>query len=302
MCNKINPYTRQKVRNQGIPWGISEVVYAAQVQHNAIPIMGSASDRGISAGTGGFGDASCTCRHHWCIPHTGYQTRILKDWPWISRCDKTLADQLWCDVVLDGQLWCEETLEGQRRCEENLEGQQRREETHGGGNIMLWGCFSAKGPGRLICVKERMNGAMYREILSENLLPSARALKMKRGWVFQHDNDPKHTARAMKEWLRKKHFKVLEWPSQSPDLNPIENLWRELKVRVAQRQPQNITALEEICMEEWAKIPATVCENLVVKTYRKRLTSVIANKGYITKYWDEILLLTKYLFSTIICK
>ncbi|KAI3353248.1 hypothetical protein L3Q82_019780, partial [Scortum barcoo] len=65
---------------------------------------------------------------------------------------------------------------------------------HGGGNIMLWGCFSAKGPGRLIRVKERMNGAMYREILSENLLPSARALKMKRGWVFQHDNDPKHTA------------------------------------------------------------------------------------------------------------
>ncbi|KAK3510621.1 hypothetical protein QTP70_011880 [Hemibagrus guttatus] len=154
---------------------------------------------------------------------------------------------------------------------------------HGGGNIMLWGCFSAKGPGRLICVKERMNGAMYCEILRKNLLPSARALKMKHGWVYQHDNDPKHTTRAMKEWLRKKHFKVLEWPSQSPDLNPIENLWRELKIRVAQRQPQNITALEEICMEEWAKLPATVCKNLVA-TYRKRLTSVIDNKGYITKY------------------
>ncbi|CAJ0935981.1 unnamed protein product [Ranitomeya imitator] len=122
-----------------------------------------------------------------------------------------------------------------------------------------------------------MNGAMYCEILSANLLPSARALKMKRGWVFQHDNDPKHTARATKEWLRKKHFKVLEWPSQSPDLNPIENLWRELKVRVAKRKAKNITALEEICMEEWANIPTTVCGNLV-KTYRKPVP-VTADRG-----------------------
>ncbi len=78
---------------------------------------------------------------------------------------------------------------------------------------------------------------------------------MGRGWVFQHDNDPKHTAKATKEWLKKKHIKVLMWPSQSPDLIPIENLWSKLKVRVAKRQPRNLNDLERICKEEWDKIP-----------------------------------------------
>ncbi len=102
-------------------------------------------------------------------------------------------------------------------------------------------------------------------------LKPARALKMGRGWVFQHDNDPKHTAKATKEWLKKKHIKVLEWPNQSPDLNPIENLWRELKVRVAKRQPRNLNDLERICKEEWDKIPPEMCANLVAN-YKKRLT------------------------------
>ncbi|KAI4887076.1 hypothetical protein NFI96_013964, partial [Prochilodus magdalenae] len=126
---------------------------------------------------------------------------------------------------------------------------------HGGGSIMFWGCFSAKGTGLLHRITGKMDGAMYRTILRDNLLPSARDLKMGRGWVFQHDNDPKHTAKATKDWLKKNHIKVMEWPSQSPDLNPIENLWRELKVRVAKRQPTNLHDLERICKEEWAKIP-----------------------------------------------
>jgi len=69
---------------------------------------------------------------------------------------------------------------------------------------MLWGCLSAHGTGRLHCIKERMTGAMYCEILENNL-----ALKIGQGWVFQHDNDPMQTARINKEWLCKTHIKVL---------------------------------------------------------------------------------------------
>uniref|UniRef100_A0AAY5KJB4 Transposase Tc1-like domain-containing protein n=1 Tax=Esox lucius TaxID=8010 RepID=A0AAY5KJB4_ESOLU len=79
---------------------------------------------------------------------------------------------------------------------------------HGGGNIIILECISAKGTGRLHRIEGRMDGAMYREILANNLLPSVRALKMGRGWVFQHDNDPKHTARATKELCIKYLFSL----------------------------------------------------------------------------------------------
>lgn len=128
-----------------------------------------------------------------------------------------------------------------------------------------------------------MNGAMYRKILGDNLLASARTLRMGRGWVFQNDNDPKHTAKVTKEGLHKKHSKVMEWPSQSPDLNPIENLWRELKLRVSKCHPQNLQDLEMICREEWMKMTPDVCANLV-SNYKKHLTAVLTNKGFATKY------------------
>lgn len=97
----------------------------------------------------------------------------------------------------------------------------------GGGSDVSMGCYSAKGRGRLIRVKERMNGAVYRQSLSKNLFPLAEAPKRTRGWVFQHDNDAKDAALATKEWLGE----VLEWPNQSPDIETIKTLWRVLTTR-----------------------------------------------------------------------
>ena len=73
---------------------------------------------------------------------------------------------------------------------------------------------------------------------------------------------------------------VAKWP---PDLNPIGNLWRELKLMIQKKDPWNLINLKRVYQEEWAKIPTDICKNLISQ-YPKRLEAVIANKGYNTKY------------------
>ncbi|KAG2463554.1 TC1A transposase, partial [Polypterus senegalus] len=154
---------------------------------------------------------------------------------------------------------------------------------HGGGSIMLWGCFSAARIGRLVAIEGKMNAAKYRDILDKNLLQNAKDLRLGRRFTFQQDNNPKHTHKITKEWLHNNSVTVLEWPSQSPDLNPIVHLWRDLTMAVHQCSPSNLTELERICKEEWQRIPKSRCEKLVA-SFPRRLMAVLAQKGASTKY------------------
>uniref|UniRef100_A0AAX7U5C3 Tc1-like transposase DDE domain-containing protein n=1 Tax=Astatotilapia calliptera TaxID=8154 RepID=A0AAX7U5C3_ASTCA len=85
-------------------------------------------------------------------------------------------------------------------------------------------------------------------------------------------------------------------PSQSTDLNIIENLWCELKRAVHARKPSNLNELEKFCKEEWSKIPSTTIQTLI-GSYRKRLEAVISAKGGSTKYRFHFLSFSFLIFS-----
>ncbi len=78
--------------------------------------------------------------------------------------------------------------------------------------------------------------------------------------------------------------KVMEWPSMSPDLNPIEHMWGILKRKVEKHHVSNIQQLRDVSMEEWKTMPATTCAALV-NSMPRRIKAVLDNNGAPTKYW-----------------
>ena len=108
---------------------------------------------------------------------------------------------------------------------------------------MIWGYLTAYGPGFMCKINGIMDQHIYKQILEDYLLQTIKWYKMDpERVIFQQDCDSKHMARSTQEWLDKQSFDILEWPPQSPNLSPIENLWAILKQKLNQydRPPNGV--------------------------------------------------------------
>jgi hypothetical protein len=116
--------------------------------------------------------------------------------------------------------------------------------------------------------------------------------------IFMHDNDPKHTAKKTTEWLKVQRLEVLKWPANSPDLNPIENIWNILELRIRKRKIRfnSKDELWAIMQEEWYKIDTSFIKDLYL-SMPARITDCIKGKGGIQDSEIKFLFLVTGFFN-----
>ena len=138
---------------------------------------------------------------------------------------------------------------------------QRRQK--GGGGVMVWGSFSAKGQSELSILKGNQNAQRYTNTLENYLLPFAESMHPN-GYIFQQDSASIHTASHTKRWFDTKNVTVLDWAPKSPDLNPIENVWGQLarSVYANMRQFSTVADLTACVLEEWDSLDISYLQKL----------------------------------------
>lgn len=160
---------------------------------------------------------------------------------------------------------------------------------YGGGSCMMWAGISMEGKTELVFVPSGGRGGgltadrYVSDILLEHVIPYAGFIG--ENFMLMHDNARCHTARETVEFLREVGIATMDWPALSPDLNPIEHLWDELKRRVRARNPapETINELKMALVEEWEEIPQETVKKLI-RSMRNRLQAVIRARGGNTKY------------------
>ncbi len=135
--------------------------------------------------------------------------------------------------------------------------------------VMIWGAMSSAGVGPLCFLKTNVTDPVYQEFLEHFMLPSADQLFKDADFIFQQDLAPAHTAKGTKSWLNDHGVDVLDWPANSQDLNPIENLWGIVKRKMRNKRPKNADELKATVKEAWASIRPQQCHKLITSMLRR---------------------------------
>ncbi|GFY12394.1 transposable element Tcb1 transposase [Trichonephila clavipes] len=156
----------------------------------------------------------------------------------------------------------------------------------GCGSIMVWGCFSWFGLGPLVPVIGNMNSEMYVDILENAPLPTLWKYFGEGPFLFHQDNCSIHTSRLAQAWFDEMGVLKLDWPSQSPDLNPIQHLWDEIERRLCSQpnRPSSLQVLTSTVMDAWKAVPMVTYQKLV-ESLPKYVQAVIHAKGGPTSYY-----------------
>ena len=156
---------------------------------------------------------------------------------------------------------------------------------------MVWSCMTWEGPGFITKIDGGLNAELYVQILQDEFMQTVEDYGINKDtYIFQQDNDPKHTSKLAKAYLAsqgltEENGRYLFWPAQSPDLNPIEHLWEHLKRELCKYPTKATSATEnwERTSEVWYQIPKEVCQNLI-RSMPDRIQAVIRANGGPTKY------------------
>ena len=153
----------------------------------------------------------------------------------------------------------------------------------GGFSVMFWGCFSKLGLGPLVAIEGSMNSEKYIELLQDHVIPELQVAGQP--MVFMQDNAPCHKSRATMTFMDENNIELLDWPPQSPDLNPIENLWAIIKAKRKKKfgMPTSRNDLIEQIFSIWDNMDPKIVENLA-NSANSRILACLKEKGKVTKY------------------
>lgn len=159
----------------------------------------------------------------------------------------------------------------------------------GRSSIGIWGCINLNLHGKVVILPEkaRMNSGLYIDLILNQTghLFYEQVMEEHGDAIWQDDGAKYHTSKEVKEWQKSMFMRRMIWPAQSPDLNPIENLWYIIKRRISKRRHRimDLKELGDIIKEEWDQIDREVIVK-IISTMHKRCLACIKARGGHTKY------------------